>query len=356
MRQMQKPSVPACRRLLRIFIWALLSTVGYYLVCSANNGGSGESTPPKYDGMTRSASALSHGSDVCPEAAIADQVVVVIKTGVTEAAQKVPAQIQNSFRCAKKDNVLIFSDAEQNIGTYHAYDALDTVLDSVKDIYSKDFQIYYDQQKLFQTTGDASALKDVRHSDRPEDRAGWIVDKYKNLHTLEKAWKLRPDKAWYVFVDADTYIFWPTLVHWLKALDPTKKAYFGSDASIGGAHFGHGGSGIVLSNVAMREVAIKHPGTARQWDSQVNRYCCGEIPFSHALKEYGVMLQDTWPMMSGEDPTTMPFGPGTPEYWCGPALSMHHITPEQFEELAAFEKGRRKPLVSPWSGRDGLHC
>lgn len=354
---MLRPNVWTSRRLLEICMFVIVLTAIYHITYPADGGHRpSESSLQDHAGTGGHASKHAPGLYVCPDATFAENVVVAIKTGVVEAAEKIPTQIQNSFRCAKDDNVLVFSDVQQDIGEYHAYDALDTVLDSVKDIYSKDFQIYYDQQRLWLDRGDVSALKDVKHPDHPDDRAGWIVDKYKNLHILEKAWALRPDKAWYLFVDADTYIFWPTLVHWLKTLDPTKKAYFGSDASIGGAHFGHGGSGIVLSNAAMHEVAVKHPGTARQWDSQVNRYCCGEVPFSHALKDYGIVLQDTWPLMSGENPTTIPFGPGTPEYWCGPAVSMHHITPKRFKELAAFEKRRPKPTVSMSCGWGDFGC
>lgn len=45
-----------------------------------------------------------------------------VKTGATEAAAKVPTQMQTALRCVK--NVFLFSDLEQDIGEYHLYDAL----------------------------------------------------------------------------------------------------------------------------------------------------------------------------------------------------------------------------------------
>lgn len=64
-----------------------------------------------------------------------------------------------------------------------------------------------------------------------------------------------------------------------------------------------------------------------------------------ALKEHGTELQDVWPSFSGETPSTMPFGPGTPEYWCRPALTMHHVSPAAMSELSDFEQQRGNQSV-----------
>ena len=42
--------------------------------------------------------------------------MVAVKTGATEALEKIPALMQTSLRCAK--TVLFFSDLEQDIGSY----------------------------------------------------------------------------------------------------------------------------------------------------------------------------------------------------------------------------------------------
>jgi hypothetical protein len=63
------------------------------------------------------------------------------------------------------------------------------------------------------------------------------------------------------------------------------------------------------------------------------------------FKEFGIELQDAWPLVSGETPMSMPVGPGTPEYRCRPALTMHHLTPGDMRELAEFEQSRMGNLV-----------
>lgn len=131
---------------------------------------------------------------------------------------------------------------------------------------------------------------------------------------------------------------------WLDTLDPAKKSYFGSEVNLSGTRFAHGGTGIVLSKAAMYEIAVTHNGTAAAWDLKTRERCCGDLVLGLALKERRTELQDVWPLMSGETPATMPFGPGTPEYWCRPALTMHHLTPADMTELADFEEQRLKTV------------
>jgi hypothetical protein len=60
--------------------------------------------------------------DSCPVSGSAQRIVVSVKTGATEAAVKTPTQMQTTLRCI--ENVLLFSDLEQDIGDYHLHDAL----------------------------------------------------------------------------------------------------------------------------------------------------------------------------------------------------------------------------------------
>lgn len=136
------------------------------------------------------------------------------------------------------------------------------------------------------------------------------------------------------------------MVTWLNTLNPKKKSYFGSEVNIGGARFAHGGSGIILSGAVMHEIAVIHNGTAAAWEIETKARCCGDLMLSLALKEHGTELQDVWPLMSGETHLTMPFGPATPEYWCRPAISMHHLSPADMKELSDFEGRRPKTSVS----------
>ena len=101
---------------------------------------------------------------------------------------------------------------------------------------------------------------------------------------------------------------------WLDTLDLAKKSYFGSEVNISSTRFAYGRSGIVLSKAIIYEIAVTYNRTAAAWDLKTRERCCGDLVLSLVLKEHGTELQDVWPLMSGETPSTMPFGLGTLEY------------------------------------------
>ena len=138
----------------------------------------------------------------------------------------------------------------------------------------------------------------------------------------------------------------PNMIRWLASLDPNKKSYFGSEVVTDGTRFAHGGTGIVLSRASMYETAVIHNGTAAAWDIETTEECCGDLVLGRALKQHGTELQDAWPLMSGETHWSMPFGPATPEYWCRPVISLHHLSPADMKEFSGFEHRRSKTAVS----------
>jgi hypothetical protein len=146
---------------------------------------------------------------------------------------------------------------------------------------------------------------------------------------------------WYMLIDADIYVVWPNMMLWLDKLNPKKKSYFGSEVNIDGVSFAHGGSGIILSGALMHEIAVTRKGVSSQWDSRMRQKCCGDLVLGEMLLESGTTMQDAWPTMSGERPSSIPFGPGSTEYWCKPALTMHHLSPTDMKQFGDFEEARR---------------
>ncbi|KAF3907761.1 hypothetical protein AA313_de0209853 [Arthrobotrys entomopaga] len=196
--------------------------------------------------------------------------------------------MQTSLRCAKNANVLLFSDMEQNIGPYHLHDALK---DTAPEVKRKDsiFDYYRKQQDVWRENGTVgiSTLKGMRDPQNNKDLAAWTLDKYKNIHILERTWELVPDKEWYLLIDADTYIIWSNLLRWLPMLDPSERAYFGSRVFLSNVAFAHGGSGTLFPRSLMYDLAITHKGTATRWDPEIHTTCCGDYMLGRALGEYG---------------------------------------------------------------------
>jgi len=160
--------------------------------------------------------------------------VVAVKTGATEAADKIPGQMQTTLQCVK--DALVFSDLEQDMGQYHLYDSLDNISSSLVEN-NADFKFYQKQSQMWQDEHSIDGMKGAKNPEKPTDLAAWTLDKYKNIHIVEKTWAMKPEMDWYLFIDADTYVLWPNMLKWLAGMDPNKKFYSGSEVAISGTRF-----------------------------------------------------------------------------------------------------------------------
>jgi len=210
-----------------------------------------------------------------------DNIAIILKTGASESFNKIPTQLLTNMRCVSGGDFMIFSDKEEIIGGVQVHDSLDNMLPEAQ-ADNFEFEIYRAQQNCIVDREHCFIPERNGNDDRP---AGWRLDKYKNIHMAEKAWKALPDRDWYFFIDADTYVFWDTLVMWLKQMDPTRKHFLGNIHDHGTGPFAHGGSGYLLSHPAMSELLDKNPGVARQYDMVALGLCCGDLMFSQAMKE-----------------------------------------------------------------------
>ncbi|OAA46308.1 hypothetical protein NOR_03061 [Metarhizium rileyi] len=279
-------------------------------------------------------------------------VLLVMKTGASESYSKLPTQLITNLKCVSY--FLFFSDMAQKIAGYTIHDSLDTVLDEVKEK-NKDFDLYHRQKKCPIDQEQCNKGQEVASQ-------GWNLDKYKNIHMAEKAYMLRPNHDWYLFVDADTYVVFPTLMEWLKQMDASKPHYIGSVAYLSGFPFGHGGSGYLVSKAAMSSMFDGKTGVANRYDEQIQHTCCGDYMWSKALKdETGIPVVNAvsisrmaakltcalqsltvrvlqWPVINGEKPQTIPYAANE---WCQPIVTMHHVGAEEISDLYAFEKKRK---------------
>ncbi|PTB46307.1 glycosyltransferase family 31 protein [Trichoderma asperellum CBS 433.97] len=277
----------------------------------------------------------------CAQFPDTSKVLLVMKTKASEAFSKLPTQLITNLKCLPE--FLIFGDIEQEIGGYTVHDSLDRVLDSVKTD-NRDFDDYFRQRQC--ATHQKSCSQNVKFT-----QDGWDLDKYKSIHIAEKTFNMRPNYDWYLFVDAGAYVVWPTMLRWLEKMDHTGPMYIGNKASVGDTHFGDGGSGYVVSNIAMRDLFEGKHNVANRWDEATKSHCCGDLMFAKALKETaGISVNDTWPTMNGEKPFTISY---SSTQWCQPIATMNHLGSEELSALYAFERGRN--FASPMRIRDLYH-
>lgn len=125
-----------------------------------------------------------------------DKVQIVMKTGTGELA-KTKAHLDTISSCIT--NILIFSDLEETIGGHETIDILADLPRSYNN--NEDFAAYAAQKKAH------SEGKPVGYS-----AEGWKLDRFKFLPMVDKAYQMRPRADWYVFIEADVYYFWGTLL------------------------------------------------------------------------------------------------------------------------------------------------
>jgi hypothetical protein len=270
----------------------------------------------------------------CPIDPQSEDIVITVKTGASEAASRLPTQMRTTLRCPP--NVLHFSDMGQKVENITVHDSLAAVPEFVK-VGNSDFDLYR-KQKARQKLGwkEEAVTKETKE-------AAWTLDKYKNLHIVHDSYTLMPKKKWYLHIDADTYLVWPSLLWWLPKLNASSALYTGSLTCFSDVKAAHGGSGILLSDSATRAIVVDNSSTVPSWDAQAKDHCCGDELVARALKENGIEMHNSNPIINGDNPFTIPF---STSFWCEPIVTMHHLSVEDMEVVAQFEARRKTPLVS----------
>ncbi|KAL4927048.1 glycosyltransferase family 31 protein [Aspergillus undulatus] len=261
-------------------------------------------------------------------------IVFVIKTGATEVYEKLPTQLLTTLGCVQ--DFLLFSDLDEQIGPYRIRDTLADFNATLKETLP-DFELYRLQHEFRRTNQDMASLKG--------DKA-WKLDKYKFLHLVEKAWLERPNRDWYFFFETDTYIVWTNLILWMQRISPpTEALYLGSIAYFMNDPFAHGGSGFLISGELLKQF-IGDGGLANKYDDSFTQNCCGDSVLANTIqKELDLQVQQMFPQINGEKPSTLPFGP---THWCQPVVTMHHLHPRERTAIFDFEQARpdlTKPLT-----------
>ncbi|KAL3464345.1 hypothetical protein BJX64DRAFT_95301 [Aspergillus heterothallicus] len=276
-----------------------------------------------------------------------EDVLVVMKTGVTEALDKVPIHFQTTLRCIP--NYIIYSDFEETIEGVTIHDAFRNISPVVKGSIA-DFEIYNRIQRRGREGLETQDFADEANSaiGKPNN-PGWKLDKWKFLPMVGEAYAHKPDAKWYVFMEADTYFSWSTLLGWLSNFDPSKPHYIGTETQIADVIFAHGGSGFVISNPAMKLVSEEYAERAGELHEYTDAHWAGDCVLGKVLSNVGVQLSYSWPILQNsnigeldEFTTTFYRRP-----WCFPAVAFHHLTPSDIRLLHDFEQRRLAKSSKP---------
>ncbi|KFG85474.1 hypothetical protein MANI_011751 [Metarhizium anisopliae] len=272
----------------------------------------------------------------------------VLKIGHSENKERLDASFSSVSSCFNTDDLLVISDLDEVV---HGHQAIDVLADLPADYYN------LDNNPSFRNY---TAQKEMRNNGTLNEETqtaidGWILDKYKFLPMVERAWLAKPDKAFYFFYEADTYIFWDNVFRFLQSFDPDTPIYMGSPSP--GRHddeqdvetwFANGGPGLVLSRGAIKALLHREtdanghyvdPHVTEKWQDLVAGECCGDSVLGWALWNVTVQLQGYWPMFNPHPLHGIPF---SDSYWCQPVMTLHKTTPKDMIDLWHWEFGQRQ--------------
>lgn len=270
----------------------------------------------------------------CRELPIANDTLVVMKTGSTELQDKLPIHFNTTLRCYP--NYIIYSDVSEVFQGQQILDSLEDVNPEIKANH-EDFELY---RRLQQQSGRAGLEQHELSGpgSRPPgasgktENPGWKLDKWKFLPMMRKTLQNHPDRSWYIFVETDTFIFWETLMEYLAVLDSTKPYYIGGQTWIGDVEFAHGGSGFLVSRPALQLVVKQYEDNQQHWETFTDNHWAGDCVLGKAFKDAGISLTPAWPIWQGDDIGNMNYG-HSQRLWCQPTVSYHHLDAPAIEDL-----------------------
>ncbi|KAG8418183.1 hypothetical protein J3458_005615 [Metarhizium acridum] len=280
----------------------------------------------------------------CQDFPSTEGIVVSLKTRAGNAYSRLPPHFLTHLQCLP--DVLVFSDMEQDIAGHRAHDVLDRVEDHVK-IQNKGFRFYQDQM-------DCSGPQEQCQDD-PIMAAE--LEKYMTINSVTRAWELRPGRDWYVFIEDDTYVIWPSLILWLREkAHRDRDPFVGSAVMLNGYAFAHGSSGFAISGRLIDRWMKKFPNVAKTYDTLAHDISYGGLALAKALELANVGVKQAHPMFNGESPTTAPFGHN---HWCQPVFTMATMTSQKISDLWEYEKSRNDSVCcksnTAWHSEEANH-
>ncbi|KAH8704401.1 hypothetical protein GQ44DRAFT_743687 [Phaeosphaeriaceae sp. PMI808] len=237
----------------------------------------------------------------CPQNPVAEDVLVVLRTGATEVLEKLPVHFDTTLRCVP--NYVIFSDYEEEIEGRHIHDVFDELSQDLKESWP------------------------VGSLDNP----GWKLDKFKFLPMIDKALRHRPQAKWFIFIEMDTY---------LSKFDSELPYYIGKQMYIGEVLFAHGGSGFALSAAAMLKATNHWKTHMADYNQYTIEKWAGDMVLGKVLKDIQIPLLWAFPHFQGDPVSTLDHNITKIDRqpWCYPAITYHHMPKDEIRIFWEFEQ------------------
>lgn len=284
------------------------------------------------------------GEVSCPEIPGAKDILLVVKTGATEAFSRIPAILSALGDCIP--NIAFYSDLDQEIAGHRLYDIVKTV-SAQHQKNNPEFDFYHRLQKAYSDGGDLTTLD----TSAGEGSQAWTLDKWKNIPMLHEAYTMHPKTKWFVFIDTDTSLAFHNLVRALNKLRHTLPLYIGATNHYDRQMlFAHGGSGYIISASAAADFEkIYTRENIDKWEAETAVTCCGDVMLGKAMSDAGVKLRNASPSLNYANMPELRWSNRT---WCEQSWTWHHVQAQLSRELSTFDRDWHTKHAEPFRFKD----
>jgi hypothetical protein len=279
-----------------------------------------------------------------------DDIVLIIKTGVEVAADRLHDKLVDGQSFAMFPNLMVVADDSFKIGSIDVFDA-------IGHFYEQASRTLTEQPNRFReflarsppldvpTTMTPMMTMQSQNASRARDlpiehsSAGWANDQHKFFTALREAFRRYPQAKWFFLIDDDTYVSAHNLMRVLAPLDHSSVFYGGGTMFFNGCgvrligsgpRFCHGGSGILLSNSALVQLVEVADACIVKYSS-----CwAGDVALALCLHDLSILPTSLLSFHANDPAITA----ADPKLRCELPATFHHVSAALHEQLFAFER------------------
>jgi hypothetical protein len=197
------------------------------------------------------------------------------------------------------------------------------------------------------------AIMDAHGDEVPDEITlldGWAVDQLKNLPGFELALRQYGRKEWFLMVDDDTYVHFPSLLaltHRTEHELPRNATLYLGKFLDSEPPWAHGGSGILVNRNALVQLFDNHPGIALQFFQESLTAQYGDQNFGKALAAADVPAwMPAHRYFNGEPPDNTRV---RTDRLCQPLVTFHHLSEDELlRTRARIETAGQADTVVTW--------
>lgn len=161
---------------------------------------------------------------------------------------------------------------------------------------------------------------------------------------MELMYERMPEKKWYVILDDDTFVIAPSLKAFLGHLDYKEPYYIGHAVGDYRARFAHGGSAIVISGAAMKQLFARRDIVKAAYIASLDEKW-GDRLVAKTFQKVGIYLNERYSTyFSGEPPANSRI---TADRFCAPIISFHQLRKGAgMDSVATALKSVKEPVLA----------